>query len=145
MFSKKVILLLSSLVFISCGKEESVERFKIDEAKIARIVNEKNLISHTDFNVDKSIKNLEYPIELALYKNNKFYYSLPTLADGTGQGIWKFHEGSIVLYAQRDLFDMYIEIYAADPENKNYLITFIDRFGKKTLKVSNINFVDEDL
>lgn len=139
---KKIILLL---VLVSCGNQEDIERYKIDEAKVKRIVNEKDLISHTDFNTDKSIKNPDYPIELALYKNNKFYYSLPTLSDGTGHGIWKFHEGSIVLYAQRDLFDMYIEIYAADPEGENYLITFIDRFGKKTLKVKNINFIEEEL
>ena len=72
MLSKKIILLLLSFVLFSCGKEEDIERFKIDESKITRIVNAKNLVAHTDFNIDKSIQNLDYPIELALYKNNKF-------------------------------------------------------------------------
>jgi hypothetical protein len=66
-----------------------------------------------NLSIDRKIVNNSYPIEIALYNNNKFYYDLPNLGDGTGE--W---------------------IHAADIKAENFAIKFIDRFGINKIKVT---------
>lgn len=135
----KILFIFCSLVFISCGKQDDVQKYDIGLDKIQHFVNNKTVPVHADLNVDKALFNDSYPIQIALYKNNKFYYNLPTLTDGDGQGTWKYQDGVITLFAQRRLFDMYIEVFATDENAQSLGITFIDRFGKNTIQMTNKN------
>jgi hypothetical protein len=89
-------------------------------------------------NLDKSILNAEYPFQIALYKDGKFYYDLPNLGDGVGT--WKYTSGGkIQLKSKRSLFDMYIDVHGSDEASESLTIQFKDRFGPNTLKMTNVN------
>jgi hypothetical protein len=124
-----------AFTFISCGKnDEKIEFHKADRLKFTRLINNSSLPTHPNLSIDKKIVNNSYPIEIALYNNNKFYYDLPNLGDGTGE--WIHTNGRIELRAKRDIFDMYIELHAADINAENFAIKFIDRFGINKIKVT---------
>lgn len=136
----KAILFLTLLLAMSCtGKSGSASLHKAaQETDYSKFINNKNLTKdEPNLTVDKTIVNNNYPIEIALYKNNKFFYNLPNL--GTGKGTWKYNDGMIELRAKRKIFDMYIEVYGADAEIKEVAIQFTDRFGSNTLKMENSN------
>lgn len=124
-----------TFMFLSCGKnDEKIEFYKVEKSKFSRLINNKSLPAHPNLSIDKKIVNNSYPIEIALYNNNKFYYDLPNLGDGTGE--WVHTNGKIELRAQRDIFDMYIELHATDNKADNFAIKFIDRFGINKIKVT---------
>lgn len=111
---------------------------KIEAGALTKFVNQKNIEKKPNLTIDKSIVNLKYPIEIALYSDGRFYYNLPRLGDG--RGTWKLNnKGVIELRAKRTLFDMYIEVGATDEEAKSLTIQFTDRFGPNTLKMMNNN------
>lgn len=90
-----------------------------------------------DLAVDKSIINNDYPIELALYQDGKFYYNLPTLGDGTGS--WTLDGGKLKLFSSRSLFDMHIDIFASDQSASAVILKFRDRHGPQIIKMMNEN------
>lgn len=120
-----------------CGKQGKSKIYPLKEGAITKYVNQKGLPSDPNLTLDKSIINHSYPIQIALYKDGKFYYDLPNLGDG--KGTWKESGGKIILKAKRTLFDMYIEIHGSDKEAQNVSIQFSDRFGPTTLKMANLN------
>lgn len=136
----RMLIILSLLAITSCtGKSDSVPLFKAKKSlDFDGILNHKQMPKDPNLTLDKSIVNNDYPIEIALYEDQKFYYNLPNLGDGTGT--WKYSDGIIELRAKRTLFDMYIEIYGANQEITKMAILFSDRFGAKTLAMENINF-----
>lgn len=87
--------------------------------------------------IEKSFINEQYPIEIALYDDHRFFYNLPNL--GTGKGTWTYKGGKIKLKAKRSLFDLDIEIYGSDATHSQLAIQFSDRFGPNTLKMENNN------
>lgn len=134
----KNILLMSLLIFtFSCGKGAGQKTYAVKEEKLSKYVNAKSLPESPNLTLDKSIVNNSYPIEIALYENNRFYYNLPNLGDG--KGTWEYSNGKIKLKAKRTLFDMYIEILSADETNSEMIIEFSDRFGPTSLKMMNVN------
>jgi hypothetical protein len=136
-FLMKIILMVSLLAFIGCGKQGSDNLHKIQSADFTKFVNQNKIPSDPNLSLDKSIVNNSYPIQIALYQDGRFYYDLPNLGDG--RGTWKNSGGVIELHAKRTLFDMFIEIKANEKEAKTLSIQFTDRFGPNTLKMSNIN------
>lgn len=133
----KIILVISLLVLVACGKQESSKTYPLKDKAVEKYVNQTALPADPNLTLDKSIINTSYPIQIALYKDGKFYYDLPNLGDGVGT--WKRRKNFIELKAKRSLFDMYIEIRASDKEGENVLIQFTDRFGPNTLKMINKN------
>jgi predicted small lipoprotein YifL len=130
-------LFVLMLVFTSCGGKGPTKFYSASEASFSKFVNEKDMPKNPNLTLDKSIVNNEYPIQLALYKNKKFYYDLPNLDDGTGT--WSYVNGQIILKSKHRLFDMRIDVKALDENAGKLAITFIDRFGPHTLKMDNSN------
>lgn len=138
-----MILRLLLLFLVGClgeNRPSDLVFFKVKEGSYQKYINEKSMPGDPNLAQDKSIINTDYPIELALYQDGKFYYNLPTLSDGNGT--WKYDNGIIALHASLTLFDMYIEISAKDEDAKNVQIYFRDRFGPKTLAMENNNVED---
>ena len=135
----KVLLILSFLVLTSCtGKSGSADVYKAEnQNEFSAFINQKNMPSDPNLTIDKSIVNNDYPIEIALYKDQRFFYHLPNL--GSGKGKWKFKDGKLELRASRKIFDMYIEVYGGDQDIKKLAIQFSDRFGFKSLNMDNNN------
>lgn len=131
--------LLMILVFLSaCGNEGRTKKFhKAKEVEFAKFVNKKEMPRSPNLSLDKSIVNNDYPIEIALYEDHKFYYDLPNLGDGTGT--WQYFDGHIVLKAKRTIFNMNIDVYGKDEKMEKVLIKFSDRHGPKELEAENIN------
>lgn len=125
------------LLLWSCGKQTSAKFYPVDSAALSRYVNEKSLPADPNLTVDKSIINTTYPIEIALYKDGRFYYDLPRLGDG--HGTWVHKEDHIELKAKQTLFDMYIEIHGSEEGAKTLSVQFTDRFGPTVLKMVNKN------
>ena len=96
-----------------------------------------NDLNDIDFNDDTSIINPDYPIEIWLYENNKYYYDLPNL--GSGVGTWSHSEGQLILNNDHLIesigltIDMDYQLFF-NGEDKTYL-EFSDRFGKQSLEV----------
>lgn len=129
-----------TLILSSCGSEKSgndIESFQVSKQSFQKFINQKSIDRKSNLTLDKSIVNNEYPIEMALYQDNRWYYNLPNLGEGTGTHT--FENGKIQLIARRPLFDMYIEMKASDVEANQVHIEFRDRFGKKTLPMQNQN------
>lgn len=111
--------------------------FKISNSEMSPLVNDKPMPEVPDLTSDKTILNRDYPIEVALYNDGKWYYDLPNL--DTGSGTWKMEGGVIKLFASRTLFDMYIDIVATEEGAKSLVLKFRDRFGPRVLETEKIN------
>jgi hypothetical protein len=131
--------LFLSILFLnfSCGdKGTTPDIYSAKPEDFQKFVNDRAL-SEPDLAKDKTIINVEYPIEIALYKDGQFYYNLPKLGDGTGT--WEFDDGHLHLKAKRKLFDMRIDVFGRDEKTENLVIRFVDRFGLNTLVVEKEN------
>jgi hypothetical protein len=133
------IALLILLIISSCTcKSDSAKLYSAKEKQaFSKFINNKDMPSDPNLTIDKSIINNDYPIEIAIYQNNRFFYNLPNL--GTGKGKWKYNDGKIELTAKRTIFDMHIEVYGSDQNLNKLAIQFSDRFGSKSLKMENQN------
>lgn len=127
------IVLFSLLLAVSCGGKKGEKFYPAKEESFSKFVNEKAMPRDPNLSIDKSIINRDYPIQLALYNDGKFYYDLPNLDDGSGT--WSFDGGQIVLKSTHRLFNMRIDIRALDTEATNVGISFIDRHGPQTLRM----------
>jgi hypothetical protein len=74
----------------------------------------------------------EYPLRIALFDNNRFYYQIDKL--GNGYGNWKFKDGALELSATRPIFDINLYLSAAKPEGNILNFRFIDRHGIHTVE-----------
>ena len=137
---KWICSLLLLCLFSSCvpgNDKSSLIAFETKEEDFVKYVNQKTLPTSPNLSLDKTIINNEYPIEIALYQDGKFYYNLPNLGDGNGT--WTFRNGKIRLFAERRLFDMHIMIKALEEGANSVGIEFADRFGPQFLKMQNSN------
>lgn len=134
-----LLLILTVLIASSCtGKSDSATLYKAKDAgPFTKFINQKKMPSDPNLTLDRSFINHNYPIEIALYQDGRFFYDLPNL--GTGKGKWVYSDGKIELRASRKIFDMYIEVYGADPSIEKLAIQFTDRFGSNSLKMANKN------
>lgn len=133
----KHLLVLGLLLLVACGKGSGTKTYPVKETELQKFINEKSLPKYPDLTGDKSIVDADYPIEIALYSDQRFYYNLPRLGDG--KGTWNYKNGKIELKAKRTLFDMYIEVLGSDEESKTLTIKFTDRFGPNTIQMVNKN------
>ncbi|MFL5785162.1 MAG: hypothetical protein ACJ76H_11160 [Bacteriovoracaceae bacterium] len=131
------LLVLTVLVCVSCGGKSRTKFYVAKEEDFSKFINNKAIPADPNLSIDKSIVNNDYPMQLALYKDGRFYYDLPTLSDGTGTGTWTYSAGQITLKSKHRLFDMRIDIHALDEAANNLGVTFIDRHGPQTLKMDN--------
>lgn len=142
----KRILLMITLVSIasSCGlnKEKSqLSYFKVEANDFTKYINQKPMPSEPNLSEDKAIINNDYPFEIALYSDGRWFYNLPNL--DTGSGTWKFENGELKLFASRTLFDMKIDIKALEEEAARVALKFSDRFGPQVLKMENVNIQND--
>lgn len=129
-------LLILPLVLLAAACGQKSEKFhSVPESSFERYVNDKDLSGDPNLSLDKSILNADYPIQIALYRNGKFYYDLPNLDDG--EGTWTYSGGQIVLKSKHRLFDMRIDVRSLDEKGEKLAITFIDRHGPQTLRMEN--------
>lgn len=134
-------LIIAATTLLSCnpsGDDKSeLTLFEVQASDFDQVINDKSLPLVPDLTTDKTILNRDYPIEIAIYNDGKWFYDLPNL--DTGIGTWEYKNGKIELFAKRDLFDMYIDVVATKEGGAEMAIKFADRFGPKTLKVEKIN------
>ena len=123
------------LMAISCGGGSKTKFYAAKEESYSKFINNKNMPASPNLSIDKSIVNNDYPIQLALYKDNTFYYDLPNLDEGSGT--WSYVNGQIVLKSKHRYFNMRIDIKALDENAENVAVNFIDRHGPQTLKMDN--------
>lgn len=136
-----------ALFLVSCGNDYNYGDFPRDESHYEPIINEKNISvsksssdknSTPDLENDIYLENKSFGIQVALYKNKKFYYTLADLGVvGAGYGNWSFRDGIFIIdtNGKRKLFDVVLHIFSADPEGKTYKVRFRDRFGWQVLKL----------
>lgn len=132
----KIILFVITLTLISCSKNKDQALHKATEVQFNKIINQQSTPETVSTNQFLTLSNGEYRMEVVLFQDNKWYYDLEKLDDGTGFGTWEYKDGIIILKAERDLFNMYIDIYARDEEASTFALKFIDRFGMKILDMS---------
>ena len=133
------------LLFIITSCLENPERNRESIRQIvplesySNIINKKNINSEMDidFNDDISFINQDYPIEIWLYENYKYYYELPNL--GSGIGTWTHQDGQIVLNNEHVIksIDLKIQMeyelfFSGDGQ---MFLEFSDRFGQKSIEV----------
>ena len=142
------MVFLSLLLFLtSCieniDHQTSTSRGIFPLEAFSNYINNKNFSSEENINLDedKSILNLEYPIQIWLYANNKYFYDLPNL--GKGSGNWLFKDGYLELenFHQIKTIDLNIrmnyELFFN--ENKKALVLkFSDRFGINSIQMERI-------
>ena len=120
------IILLSFLGLQSCGlKKEKGELilFEKDQSDYSKFINQKSKPPSPNLSIDKYIVNADYPIEIALYDDGKFYYNLPNLGDG--EGTYKYEDGVLKLVATRKILGIEIDM--------NYLFTITRKDGSKSV------------
>lgn len=122
---------------MSCGPKKDFEFYATDKKDFDHMINKQSAPAKPDMGKLKTILNRDYPIEIALFEDGKWYYDLPNLDDGFGT--WKYEDGAIKLYAERDLFDMEIDVVALKESAKELGIMFVDRYGLQTMKAEKIN------
>lgn len=130
---KTILLSFILVIFASCGKKSDLVTFSVSEEDFSQYINKKSAPNDPNLQQDVAIINNEYPFEIALYQDGKWYYDLPNL--DTGFGTWSYSEGKIKLYARRKLFDMHIDLTATSEAAKDIVIQFSDRFGPQVLEM----------
>ena len=137
---RNLVASLILLVLFSCvvnEKKSDLDFYPVTKKDFSKFINKNDLRSSQDLAQDIHLVNNDYPIEISLYEDGRWYYNLDNLGDGTGT--WKYEAGRLKLHAERILFDLNINIEAEQKGAKNLLIKFSDRHGPRTLKMENRN------
>lgn len=138
---KTAILYTFTLLLISCGSKDGeptqLNFQKVEQANFENYINNKTTPVDPNIYQDKTLFNNDYPIEITLYKDGRWFYHLANLDDGFGT--WKYEDGLIKLHASRSLFDMHINIESLNSDASEIAIRFSDRFGEKVLKMQKRN------
>jgi hypothetical protein len=128
------------LTLISCGAESQksdLEFYPIKKESFNKYINAEKASDDIDLSKDIHIVNRDYPIEISIYEDGKWYYNLDNLDDGFGT--WKYKNGRLELFAHRTLFDMNINIEGTAEGAPNVVLKFSDRFGPRTIQVEKRN------
>jgi len=129
------------LTLVSCI--ESTQTQQITQREIfplksfTKLINQKSIYSKEEVNpnIDFSLINQDYPVEIWLYENNQYYYDLPNLGDGIGT--WEYKNGYIALNNNHHIktidlkIEMNYDIYLT--KENEIRIEFSDRFGTQNL------------
>lgn len=139
-----LVIFLISFVLMGCNPAEKTEKgdlqfFTVEAKDFESYINQKQMPERPDLTSDKTLLNRDYPIEIALYSDGRWFYDLPNL--DTGKGTWKLENGRLKLFAKQRLFDMHIDVVAIKANAKDVIIKFSDRFGPRILNTEKVNFV----
>lgn len=126
-----LILFLLAGCIADLSKDTELKTFQVKKEDFNYLVNSSAPSPTPNLSLVKKVVNDDYPIELSIYENGQFYYMLENLGDGFGT--WEFKDGKLALFAERDLFDMHIDILAIEEKAQKIVIQFRDRHGLKTL------------
>lgn len=129
---------LSGCKGVDQEEKSELQFFQVDSSVASTVINNKGLPRNPDLSSDKTLINRDYPIEVALYKDGRWFYDLPNL--DTGVGTWKMENGMIKLFAKRRLFDMHIDVVATKEKGEKWALKFRDRFGPQILSTEKINW-----
>lgn len=132
----KILIISLSLLLFGCGSKSDLKTYKITKNDYQDVINQSSMPSRPDLSKLKTIINRDYPIEIAIFNDGRWYYDLPNL--DTGFGTWKFTEGAIKLHASRDLFDMHINVVGLEEGARILGIDFSDRHGRRVIPVEKI-------
>lgn len=143
---RMVFLFLFLLVSCLEGANQShmlTERSVVSLSGFKSIINQKNFQDESDLvhHEDVSILNADYPVEIWLYQNNKYYYDLPNL--GAGIGKWSYQNGTLYLENIHHVktinfnIEMNYQIYYS--KEKELKVFFNDRFGGNSLLLEQKN------
>lgn len=133
------IFILSLFLFTSCVEEKGeLILFEKEEADYAQFINQKPKPERPNLTLDKRIVNNDYPIEIALYNDGKFFYSLPNLGDG--EGTFKYENGILKLLAERKILTFDVEMSytftITRKDGSQSLLKFRDRRGNQAYSTS---------
>ena len=135
-----IMLAILGLVAGSCQPEfESKNPFTYyqkDAQFYQQFVNAAAAPESVDRSKVLTLRNDEFPMELALFGDNRFYYYMETLGDGFGT--WEFDQDKLHLYAERTLFVMHMNIRSIDEADNQIAVDFIDRFGTQYLTLDPV-------
>jgi len=137
---KTVFYVWTLLTLLSCGagnQKSDLDFYPIKKESFQKYINARSSNTGADLTKDVHIINRDYPIEISIYEDGKWYYNLDNLDDG--YGTWKFKNGRLELFAHRTLFDMHINIEGTGEGAPNLVLKFSDRFGPRTIKVEKRN------
>jgi hypothetical protein len=146
MISKLLPLAIMLVLIISCGLNDNtsqVEFFERSEKHYSKFVNQNSApaggiipdLTHDIYVINDD----EYEIEVALYKDKRFFYNLDS-KKYIGYGNWRYENGRLILEAVTRHFKMFIELVSLDPEGDDLALAYTDRFGYKvkSLEISNL-------
>lgn len=131
------LIIFSSCKMIDPESKSKISYYNASFEQFKTIINNSKYNPNNDFSTERSIINLDYPIEIYLFQDNRWHYDLPNL--GKGNGTWEYNNGRIKLFAKRSLFDMHIDILASDRNAEAFAIRFSDRFGPQYLNMETRN------
>lgn len=131
-----LLLILTLSLFTGCGlKKDKSELivFEKTQSDYDQFINQKPKPNQPNLSLEKHIVNLDYPIEIALYNDGKFYYNLPTLGDG--EGTYHYDNGVLKLVADRKILTFDVQMNytftITRKDGSQSLLKFRDRFGNQ--------------
>ena len=134
-----LLLLSACLQLEESGKLTFIEN---PRESLKPTINKRDFKGSINHNSDIALINNDYPLELRLYQNKKFYFNLPSL--GEGEGNWEYQGSEIKLTAEYHIkamdftIDMNYFVGVLDEEG-TLAVQFSDRFGPKTYKLEKVN------
>ena len=137
----KILFLSLSFLMISCQDIEKANRpysvFKKPESSFSKAINHK-----TDEGSEFYLENKDFPIQVKLFDDGKFFWVLDTLkTDPQGFGTWKYDEkdGDLKLYAETKMFVMKMSVKSlSESSDESFTIEFSDRHGPKFLPLTRV-------
>lgn len=130
---KTFLIFISIFMAISCGKrasDASISSTDFSFEDYKPYINSVNAIKSSEKSEIKWI-NKDYPIELKLYSDSRFNWTLDVL--GVGEGTWEYANGLLKLNSRTHFFDMDIRLVKI--KDSEFLMQFRDRFGYKSIPV----------
>ena len=142
------MVFLSLFLLVSCieGANQShmlAERSVVELSAFQSIINQRDFQNEKDIihNEDVSIINADYPVEIWLYRNNKYYYDLPNLGSGIGE--WSYQNGLLHLenihHVKTINFNIEMNYEVFYSKEKELKVFFNDRFGGNSLLLEQKN------
>jgi hypothetical protein len=128
----RAIPVLMLLILTSCGDLLIGQRR--DPSFYRPVISEKSAPKKVAMESEKLVYSDKYPMRMALFSNEKFYYEIDEL--GEGWGTWTMDDGVVKLYAPRPFFDMRIVMSGDAETGEARIFKFRDRTGIQTVALS---------
>jgi hypothetical protein len=135
------LFILSVTVSCNTDNDGEVQFEQPTKLFLTSVVNNKARPAEQNLAQDIYLENAGYPLEIALYNDNSFYYNLPALGDGHGK--WEEIKSGYQLISRRKLGGAQIEmkyiIRQKNDSSQNLEVRFEDRKGLKILPLRLVN------